>query len=482
MALTLSSAARLANPNFGNIEQLGQDIGSLSARRRQRGMLTDLLGPALDPMATPEQLRQSAMGALNMGQQDLALQLGGMASQAAERTKLEAARQNLERAAIAKAGAGTEIASALTGADIPTLREYLMGQSEPFTLSPGEIRYSGSTVIARGATPTPDIGTTISEWIKPDNPNEVVYQTVQSEDGKTLQLGSNIALTAEQLRGLQRKPKPSTSINVSTAEAADEAYAVGAAKGLAERDLETVGLSDTALTTLNDIAEARAVLSEVDGGDILGFAAKEANTVKKALVGLMGALGVSENNNVYQSLVAQTSAVDMVNVFTQNFVRPRMEATKGAITEREFDIFMASVPNLLQTEGGYKQVLRYMERAATAQILLSNHLSENMQSGKKARAARRQWDSFSRQFPTVGLSTIAMTDLWKDFKKDGFDKNKAQFEFDHPNGQERVIQTYEQITKLAARRKPPISTVEQLRRLFEGRNAAYVPTSSISGS
>ena len=482
MALTLSSAARLANPNFGNIEQLGQDIGSLSARRRQRGMLTDLLGPALDPMATPEQLRQSAMGALNMGQQDLALQLGGMASQAAEKARLEAARKNLERAAIVKAGANTEIASALTGADIPTLREYLMGQSEPFTLSPGEIRYSGSTVIARGATPTPDIGTTISEWISPDNPNEVVYQTVQSKDGKTLQLGSNIALTAEQLDGLQRKPKPSTSISVSTAQRADEAYAVEAAEGQAEKDLETVRLSDTALTTLNDIAEARAVLSRVDGGDILGFAAKEANTVKKALVGLMGALGVSEDNNVYESLVAQTSAVDMINVFTQNFVRPRMEATKGAITEREFDVFMASVPNLLQTEGGYKQVLRYMERAATAQILLSNHLSENMQSGKKARAARRQWDSFSRQFPTVGLSTIAMTDLWKDFKKDGFDKNKAQFEFDHPNGQERVIQTYEQIVSLAAARERPISPTEQLRRLFEERNAAYVPSSSISGS
>tara|TARA_R100001086_G_scaffold123905_2_gene63933 strand:+ start:1478 stop:2746 length:1269 start_codon:yes stop_codon:yes gene_type:complete len=80
MALTLSSAARLANPNFGNIEQLGQDIGSLSARRRQRGMLTDLLGPALDPMATPEQLQQSAMSALSMGQQDLALQLGQMSA------------------------------------------------------------------------------------------------------------------------------------------------------------------------------------------------------------------------------------------------------------------------------------------------------------------------------------------------------------------------------------------------------------------
>lgn len=473
---------QLAGFRLPGLRDAAEQIGSAQAMGRRRGMLTELLAPALDPMATAEQLRQSATQALNIGEQDLAVQLGGMASKASEAERLKKMRSNLETAAIAKAGQNTEIASALTGADIPTLREYLMGQSEPFTLGPGEIRFSGSEVIARGATPTPDIGTTISEWIRPDNPNEVVYQTVQSKTGQTLQLGSNTPLTAEQLSGLQRKSKPSTSISVSTAQKADEAYAVEAAEGQAERDLETVGLSDTALTTLNDIAEARAVLSRVDGGDILGFAAKEANTVKKALVGLMGALGVSEDNNVYQSLVAQNSAVDMVNVFTQNFVRPRMEATKGAITEREFDVFMASVPNLLQTEGGYKQVLRYMERAATAQLLLSNHLSENMQSGKKAAAARRQWESFSRQFPTVGLSTIAMTDLWKDFKKDGFDKNKAQFEFDHPNGQERVIQTYEQIISLAAGRNPPISPTEQLRRLFEGRNAAYVPSSSISGS
>ena len=71
----------------------------------------------------------------------------------------------------------------------------------------------GSEVIARGAAPTPDIGTTISEWIRPDNPNEVVYQTVQSKTGQTLQLGSNIALTQEQLSGLQRKAKPGTSIS-----------------------------------------------------------------------------------------------------------------------------------------------------------------------------------------------------------------------------------------------------------------------------
>ena len=69
MALTLSSAARLVNPNFGNIEQLGQNIGSLSARRRQRGMLTGLLGPLADPMATSADYATAARGLMGIDQQ-----------------------------------------------------------------------------------------------------------------------------------------------------------------------------------------------------------------------------------------------------------------------------------------------------------------------------------------------------------------------------------------------------------------------------
>ena len=481
MALMLRSAERAATPGFAQgVEQNARDFSMSGPLRRQRGMLTDLLGPALDPMATPEQLRQSAMGALNMGQQDLALQLGGMASQAAERTKLEAARKNLERAAIAKAGAGTEIASALTGADIPTLREYLMGQSEPYTLGPGEIRFRGSEVIAEGATPTPDIGTTISEWISPDNPNEVVYQTVQSKDGKTLQLGSNIALTAEQLAGLQRKPRPNTDISVNTAEAADEAYAIAGAKGLAEEDIKFIARGQEALATLDTIAEARLIFSRVDAKDVLGFAAKEANAVKRAFLGLAGALGVSEDNPLYQNLAAQTTAADLVTTFTQDFVRPRMEATKGAITEREFETFMASVPNLLQTEGGYKAVLAIMERAATAHILRSNYLQQNMQSGKKAQAARDKWDAFSLQFPKPSISTTAMRDLWSDFQQDGFDRSKAMFEFDRPDDEGRVRMTFKEIRDLAGENE--LHPMIQLRKLFDKRNAAYVPSSAISGN
>ena len=86
MALTLSSAARLANPNFGNIEQLGQDIGSLSARRRQRGMLTDLLSPLTDPMATSADYATAAKGLIPIDQ-GLGLQVAARGRTLAEEEK-----------------------------------------------------------------------------------------------------------------------------------------------------------------------------------------------------------------------------------------------------------------------------------------------------------------------------------------------------------------------------------------------------------
>jgi hypothetical protein len=76
----------LANPTYSAaLGRVAENIAAQPRRRRRQGMLTELLGPALDPRATTEQLRQSAAQALNIGETDLAVQLRGMASQAAQR-------------------------------------------------------------------------------------------------------------------------------------------------------------------------------------------------------------------------------------------------------------------------------------------------------------------------------------------------------------------------------------------------------------
>lgn len=73
-------ARQSAGFRLPGLRDAAEQIGSAQAMGRRRGMLTELLAPALDPMATTEQLRQSAISALGMGEQDLALQLGQMAT------------------------------------------------------------------------------------------------------------------------------------------------------------------------------------------------------------------------------------------------------------------------------------------------------------------------------------------------------------------------------------------------------------------
>ena len=122
MALTLSSAARLANPNFGSIERLSQDIGSLSARRRQRGMLTDLLSPLTDPMATSADYATAARGLMGIDQQSalaVAAQGRDLAIKEAETEQLNARKTALATRA-----------DALGLADVATAARSAMSASE----------------------------------------------------------------------------------------------------------------------------------------------------------------------------------------------------------------------------------------------------------------------------------------------------------------------------------------------------------------
>lgn len=103
MTLMLRSAGRLATPGFAQgVEQTARDFSMSGPLRRQRGMLTDLLGPALDPTASSSDISQAAMQAAAIDPQ-LAIQLSGVATNrlAAEQNRRtmeqERARRRAER-------------------------------------------------------------------------------------------------------------------------------------------------------------------------------------------------------------------------------------------------------------------------------------------------------------------------------------------------------------------------------------------------
>ena len=65
--LRLSSAQRAATPGFAQgVERTARDFAMSGPLRRQRGMLTDLLGPLTDPMATSADYATAARGLMGI--------------------------------------------------------------------------------------------------------------------------------------------------------------------------------------------------------------------------------------------------------------------------------------------------------------------------------------------------------------------------------------------------------------------------------
>ncbi len=315
-------------------------------------------------------------------------------------------------------------------------------------------------------------GTTVTEWVSPTAPDKVVLKTIQPSDSAIpIQLGTNLPVSAEDLQDLQkRQGKPAVSVDLGDKTEAE--YTKQLAKGVADLDLKILSDGASAENNLSTISEARLVL-EQPGNDITGFGAENITQAKSAMLSLMGALGVSENDSLYQKLSNETSAANLYNTFTQLFVKERMEATKGAITEREFSTFIASVPNLLQTAEGYKQVLKLMERANTAAVLKAQHVENNMESQEKVRLAKKQWSSFSRQFPLGSISAEAMTTIFADFIKPNFNRDSMVISYVDSKTKERVKKTYAEISREA--RRNGISPQLALKRMFSRASAQHVP-------
>lgn len=314
-------------------------------------------------------------------------------------------------------------------------------------------------------------GTTVTEWVNPQEPNKVLLKTIQPEGSPfPVKLGSTTVVTEADLQNLVKRQGKS-AVTVNTGDEAEDAYQKALSEGIAEQDLKILEDGAAAEVNLGTISEAKLVLNE-PGNDVLGFGAETVKDIKSATLSLMGAFGVTENDPLYKELNEATAAADLYNMFTQQFVKVRMEATKGAITEREFATFIASVPNLLQTAEGYKQVLLTMERANTAAVLKAKHVENNMSSQKSVKEARDEWTAFSNKFPLGTLSSEAMSTVWSEFTKPGFKPENLVFSYVDEETKERVQVTLGEISRTA--RANGIATTVALKRLFSRRSAQHV--------
>ena len=313
-------------------------------------------------------------------------------------------------------------------------------------------------------------GATVTEWT--DNQGAVVLKTIQREDGKTYELGNTTAaLGADAFTGLNKRQKE--GVNVTVGGSTETAYGKAIGDELAKADTESIAAGRSGANTLGTISEARLVLAE--NPEVLGIGGDVLDKTRKGLSRLMSGLGVDSTDPLFKQISEQTKAADMYRAFSQDFVRPRMEATKGAISDREYESFLASVPGLLSTPEGYKAVLDFMERASTAAVLKGDSI-ESAINGENprasAKAARDQWTKFSSDFPLGSIPSKAMTEIWGDYGKEGFNKDNMKFTVTTPDGSLKQT-TYKEIVTQARKRNIPSSLA--IKQAFRDYGVTYIP-------
>ena len=313
-------------------------------------------------------------------------------------------------------------------------------------------------------------GATVTEWTNPAG--DVVLKTIQRDDGRSYELGNtSVALSSDSFTGLSKRENKGVNVNVGGE--TETAYGKAIGGQLAKADTTAIEAGRAGANTLGTISEARLVLAE--NPEVLGIGGEVLANTRKGLTRLMSGLGVDSSDPLFKQITEQSSAADMYRAFQQDFVRPRMEATKGAISDREYTSFLASVPGLLSTPEGYKAVLDFMERASTAAVLKGDSI-ESALNGENprasAKAARDQWTKFSSDFPLGSIPSKAMTEIWGDYGKEGFNKENMRFTVTTPDGSLKQT-TYKEIVNQARKRGIPSSLA--IKQAFRDYGVTYIP-------
>ena len=302
---------------------------------------------------------------------------------------------------------------------------------------------------------------TITEWVDPKDPAAgVKLKTIQNDEGSTFLLGSKRQVTEEDLRGLQKRER--TGVSVSLGGERESALAKSVGEDIAEEVSAQIQRAGNAMDLRSTLAEAKLIAE--DQPDIFGAGAEFISGSRRATLTLMRALGVNESDPLMSDFKSKEGDIDQLRSFTQEFVRGRLETTKGAISDMEFKTFIASVPNLLQTPGGYLKLINQMESMNERAIMKGMALREARVAENPTGAinkVERSWDKFSSDFKySTFMPPEEQRKLWKIYlDKDGKVNPRNDISFTiSGEGKNPRIMSYGEIVKEAARYGQTVSS------------------------
>ena len=315
---------------------------------------------------------------------------------------------------------------------------------------------------------------TITEWVDPKDPaSGVKLKTIQNDKGSTFLLGSKRQVTEEDLSGLQKRER--TGVSVSLGGERESALAKSVGEDIADEVSKLVTAGDVAVDLRPAIAQAKLILGDQPG--IFGSGANVLSGARKATLTLMRGMGVSSSDPLMQEFAAKEGSVDQIRSFTMDFVRKRLDATKGAISDKEMDSFIASVPNLLQSEGGYGKLIEQMESLNERAIMYGASLRKARIAEDPSQAilnVQDTWDRFTSDFKyTTFMPPEEQRKLWNFYlEKEGKVNRGEDIIFNFSAGGKQGPIDLDTLTKRAARNQQ--TTEEYIYDLYYGNTGKTI--------
>lgn len=326
-----------------------------------------------------------------------------------------------------------------------------------------------------------NVAASITLWTDPTQPQAgTVLKTLQDNKGRTIELGTRTKenpqgriVSQTELEGLEKREKPPVQVDISDKRESALAASLGTQIGEEVSKLITAG--DVAVDLRPAIAQSKLILG--DQPDIFGSGANLLSGARRATLTLMRGMGVSAGDPLMEEFAAKEGSVDQIRSFTMDFVRKRLDATKGAISDKEMDAFIASVPNLLQTEGGYRKLIEQMESINERAIMYAASLRRARIAENPSEAivnVQDTWDRFTSDFKyTTFMPPEEQRKLWNFYlQKDGKVNRGEDVIFNFSSGGKQGLIDLDTLTKRAARNKQ--TTEEYIYDLYYGNTGKTI--------
>ena len=472
--------ANLGRPQMTQgMMQLGATLGGLPQQaqaQKKRQELAEIMKLGNAALATGD--------AVNIGRVRRQLEAAGFAKEAAAMAQAEAQARKTQAASgmLMSAVSGEKldpevirerIGEGLTAQDLTSSMAIQKALFPPYltraeqielldTFTPASVQAAVEAESLAGLQTKPDAdfgySETIREWVNPAAPDKVILKTIQGDDGNAYELGTKSVQNPRGRRVPEAEINPlqlrkSAGVQVSTG--VTDPYLKEGLEQAAKLDIQAIEAGNSSLATMSVIADAKRVLQETPG--IFGAGASEFQAFRKGALTFLRSVGVGEGDAFFDRVSKASTNGEVALALTQDFVVERLQGTKGAISE-EFKTFQASVPNLMQTPGGYAKLLNRMEAMAQRRIMYGNLIEENMPKGKQAvTKATKVWKKFIADFPSLTyMPADQQAILWNEYQKTNgkINKNDVQFTMNTPDGLAGA--TYGELVSLATKHNKTI--------------------------